>query len=287
MTEVEFKSLAAQGYNRIPLVLEAFADFDTALSVYLKLADEPYTYLLESVISGERFGRYSFVGLAAQVRLRVYGTSIEVDNKHGGVTRYDEADPLSFIDSFQKRYRASPHPHLPRFCGGLVGYFGYDTVRYIERKLAATAKPDVLGVPDIFLLLSEELAVLDNFSGKLHLVVYADPEEPNAYFHGMRRLRELQRQLRKAVSVPRQTASQVTQAQSEFGQSAFEESVARVREYIAEGDLMQVVLSQRLSMPFRNSPLALYRALRTLNPSPYMFFYHFGDFHIIGASAEI
>jgi anthranilate synthase component 1 len=289
MTEAEFRALAAQGFNRIPLVLESFADLDTPLSLYVKLANERYTFLLESVVGGERFGRYSFIGLPARVRIRARGTSIEVDD-NGTVVEHHEGDPLAFVGEFMRRYRAAPRPGLPRFCGGLAGYFGYDTVRHIERKLAGKAPPmadGFDGIPDILLLLTEELAVVDNLAGKIYLIVYADPGEPDAYARARARLQALHRKLREPVSIPFQTATTVTRTESEFGAQGYQNAVRRAKEYIAAGDVMQVVLSQRMRRPFSGSPLSLYRALRSLNPSPYMFYYDFGDFHVVGASPEI
>jgi anthranilate synthase component 1 len=289
MTEAEFRALAAQGYNRIPLVLESFADLDTPLSLYVKLANEPCTYLLESVVGGERFGRYSFIGLPARIRIRARGTAIEVDDG-GIVVERHEGDPLAFVGEFMRRYRAAPRPGLPRFCGGLAGCFGYDTVRHIEPKLAGRAPPPGPGlaeVPDIDLLLTEELAVVDNLAGKIYLIVYADPAEREAYARARDRLQALRRRLREPVPIPFQTATAVTRAESEFGAEGFQRAVARAKEYIAAGDVMQVVLSQRIRRPYTSSPLSLYRALRSLNPSPYMFYYDFGGFHVVGASPEI
>src|SRR5215471_17872187 len=289
MTEAEFRALAAQGYNRIPLVLETFADLDTPLSLYVKLANAPFSFLLESVVGGERFGRYSFIGLPASVRIRASGRGIEVEDA-SGVSERHEGDPLDFIAQFQRRYRAAPVPGLPRFCGGLAGYFGYDTVRHVESKLAESAPPAIEAlseIPDILLLLTEELAVVDNLAGKISLIVYADPTELNAYQRAQERLQTLRRKLRAPVEIPLQPATAKSEAKSESGTEAFQSAVARAREYIAAGDIMQVVLSQRMSMPFAASPLSLYRALRSLNPSPYMFYYDFGDFHVVGASPEI
>ena len=289
ISEAEFRALAAQGYNRIPLVLESFADLDTPLSLYLKLAQQHYTFLLESVVGGERFGRYSFIGLPAKVRLRVSGTHVEVEDAGGVVERHD-GDPLAFLRAFLGRFRAAPQPGLPRFCGGLAGYFGYDTVRRIEPKLAAHAPADrgALGdLPDMLLLLTDELAVIDNLAGKIYLIVYADPAQPDAWRNATDRLQQLRRRLRMPVDIPYQTATAVTRAESETGAPAFEAAVRRAKEYIAAGDVMQVVLSQRMHLAFGASPLSLYRALRSLNPSPYMFYYDFGDFHVVGASPEI
>jgi anthranilate synthase component 1 len=289
MTEAEFRALAAQGFNRIPLTLESFADLDTPLSLYVKLANRPYSYLLESVVGGERFGRYSFIGLPAATRIAVHGSEVEVFDGATVAERH-QGDPVDFIARFQRRYRAAPVPGSPRFCGGLAGYFAYDTVRHIEPRLAPSAPPAIdalAAVPDILLLLTEELAVVDNLSGKISLIVYADPAKPRAYQDALERLQTLRRKLREPVDIPLQTATVPSEATSEFGAERFMAAVTRAREYIAAGDIMQVVLSQRMSMPFAASPLSLYRALRSLNPSPYMFYYNLGDLFVVGASPEI
>ncbi|MDF0605878.1 anthranilate synthase component I [Neisseriaceae bacterium TC5R-5] len=286
MQTEEFSRLASAGYNRIPVILELFADLDTPMSVYLKLANQPYTYLLESVVGGERFGRYSFIGLPSNTRLRVQGQQVQVECADKVIERHN-GDPLAFIESFQQRFRAPAIAGLPRFAGGLVGYFGYDTIRYIEKRLAEQSKPDPVGTPDILLMVSEELAVVDNLSGKLYLVVYADPAVPQALAKAQARLAELRSKLRQPLTMPLSLPSPATEAHSEFGEQAFKDAVASSKRYIVDGDIMQVVLAQRMQMPFSDSPLALYRALRNLNPSPYMFLYHFDDFHVVGASPEI
>ncbi len=290
MTEAEFNALAAQGYNRIPVTLETFADLDTPLSIYLKLAkgtSGAYSYLLESVQGGERFGRYSFIGLSAPTRIAAWGRDVMVLTGQRIAERRDDCDPLAFVGEFMARFRLAPRAGLPRFCGGLVGSFGYDTVRYIEPKLAKTQKPDELGTPDILLLLSEEIAVVDNLSGKLTLVVYAEPGVPGAFRRARARLKELLARLREPVAIPEEQPAASQPAVSVFGETAFKQAVARAKQYIVDGDIMQVVLSQRLSKPYAATPLALYRALRTLNPSPYMFYFDFEDFHVVGASPEI
>ena len=287
MTEEQFKHYADSGYNLVPVVLETLADLDTPLSVYLKLGNRPYAYLLESVQGGERFGRYSFIGLPADVRFEVRD---HVCSEYRGsvlVSQAEHEDPLEWIRSCQARYRAVDLPGLPRFAGGLVGYFGYDTVRYIERRLAGTRKPDTLGCPDIMLMLSDRLAVVDNLSGKLYLVVYADPRQEGAYAAARQQLDVLLSALRQPVALPQEMPLPPAQAFSEFSQASFEAAVERAKRYIFDGDIMQVVLSQRLSHPYPASPLALYRALRALNPSPYMFYFDLGGFQVVGASPEI
>lgn len=287
MTESEFQALAAQGYNRIPLTLETFADLDTPLSIYLKLANESYTYLLESVQGGERFGRYSIIGLRADTRIEVRGRTAMLLTGDRIVERRDYGDPLAYVGEFMQRIKVPPKAGLPRYCGGLVGSFGYDTVRYIEPKLAAHKVADPLEVPDILLLLSEEIAIVDNLSGKLTLVVYAEPEVPGAYKRAQRRLKELLAKLREPVAIPADTRATPAPAVSSFGEQAFKDAVLRAKQYIVDGDIMQVVLSQRMSKPFAASPLALYRSLRALNPSPYMFYFNFEDYQVVGASPEI
>lgn len=286
ITEQEFNQLADQGYNRIPLVAETFADLDTPLSLYLKLANKPFSYLLESVQGGERFGRYSFIGLPAETRIVVRGKSVIL--AHGAdETAHEVENPLDFIKEYQSRFRVATLPGLPRFTGGLAGYFGYDTVRYIEPRLAATQKPDILGTPDILLMLTEQLAVVDNLSGKLTFIVYANPEQADAYELACRRLDNLQRALRQPVQIPHAPQTQRYEAKSEFGEQAFKDAVVKSKQYIFDGDIMQVVLAQRMAQPFPASPLSLYRALRSVNPSPYMFYYDMGDHHVVGASPEI
>jgi anthranilate synthase component I len=294
ITELEFKCLQSEGYNRIPLVAEAFADLETPLSLYLKLAHSKHqgkhSFLLESVVGGERFGRYSFIGLPARTVLQASGfgsaakTEVLTDGK---LVETIPGNPLDAIEAFQARFKVALRPGLPRFCGGLAGYFGYDTVRYIEKKLEPSCPPDTLGCPDIMLLLCEELAVIDNLSGKLYLIVYANPAQPEAYSQAKKRLRELKDQLRYSVTAPLVKQSQDYPVEREFAKADYLKAAARAKELIEAGDFMQVQVGQRIKKRFTESPLSLYRALRSLNPSPYMYYYHMGDFHIVGASPEI
>ncbi len=282
ITELEFKSLAAQGFNRIPLIAEAFADLETPLSLYLKLAGGArHSFLLESVVGGERFGRYSFIGLPARTLLRASGFVTEVVTD-GAVVERVPGNPLDFIAQYQQRFKVALRPGLPRFCGGLAGYFGYDAVRYIEPRLAKTWKPGGIDTPDILLLQCEELAVIDNLSGRLYLIVYADPAQPEAYFNGKRRLSELGDKLRYSVTAPPVKRGPSYAVERRFDKADYLAAVARSKEYIAAGDMMQVQIGQRLKKRYTESPLTLYRALRSLNPSPYMYFYDLGDFQIVG-----
>ena len=287
INQLEFNALAAQGFNRIPLVVETFADLDTPLSLYLKLANQPYSYLLESVQGGERFGRYSIIGLPAKTRIVAHGRNVEVLKNNEVVESFQDTNPLDFVQNYQSRFKVPPYQGLPRFTGGLAGYFGYETVRYIERRLADTVKADHINVPDVLLMVYEELAVVDNLSGKLYFIVYANPEEANAYNNARTRLADLIKRLRQSVAIPESHPMPANEAVSEFGEANFKEAVEKAKSYIFDGDIMQVVLSQRMSQPFAAPPLSLYRALRSLNPSPYMFYYDMGDHHVVGASPEI
>ena len=294
MTEIEFNQLAKQGFNRIPLMLEAFADLETPLSLYLKLAFHQdggkHSFLLESVVGGERFGRYSFIGLPARTLLRAQGfgeaahTEVVTD---GVVVETHHGNPLDFIASYQARFKVALRPGMPRFCGGLAGYFGYDTVRHIEKKLVHSCPPDTLGCPDILLLQTEELAVIDNLSGKLSLLVYADPALPEAYQRGQQRLQQLKDLLKRSVLAPELKPSTVHAPERHFAKADYLNAVERAKRLIEAGDFMQVQVGQRIQKRFTQSPLSLYRALRSLNPSPYMYYYHMGDFHVVGASPEI
>ena len=291
LSATQFSELAAQGYNRIPLQAEVLADLDTPLSSFVKLARGPYAYLLESVHGGEKWGRYSIIGLPCRTVLSVRGNDIVIEVGGEVRERAYALDPLMWIERFAARYRVPVLAGLPRFTGGLVGYFGYDCVRYVEPRLGPCRAPDPLGTPDIMLLLSDEVVVFDNLSGKLHVIVHVDPSGDNAHARGEQRLQDIVDQLRSAT--PSYTSEQAVVRVGEndfvsgFVQADFERAVGKVRDYILAGDVMQVVLSQRLSVDYDAPPLQLYRALRCLNPSPYMFFFDMKDFHIVGSSPEI
>lgn len=289
ITKSEYQAQVAAGYNRIPLVQELLADLDTPLSLYLKLANQPFTYLLESVVGGERFGRYSFIGLPCSTYLKAQGKHVTLYQNGEIIEQYD-GNPLTFIEAFHQRFRTPDIPNLPRFTGGLVGYFGYETIYNFEHfahRFQHSNKPDTIGTPDILLMLSQELAVVDNLSGKIYLIVYANPQLPDGYEQARSRLEDLRTLLRQSCAIPLSLGSPATEPEHETGEARYKEYVRKIRQYILDGDCMQVVPSQRMKLKFTDNPLSLYRALRTLNPSPYMFYYDFGDFHIVGSSPEI
>ena len=294
LSPAEFSALAAQGYTRIPLMLETAADLETPLSVYLKLCGQSsaHSFLLESVLGGERFGRYSFIGLparqwlsatgfGAQARTRFYQDGVLVDERAG--------NPLDVIAAEMERHKVYLPEGMPRFCGGLAGYFGYDTVRHIERKLELTCPPDTLGSPDIMLLQCDELAVIDNLKGRLQIIVWAQSQDKDAYPKAQARLQAIAAQLQQVAPLPplhpkSDTALHITR---EFAKDDYLRSALQAKELIAAGDFMQVQVGQRMHLPFAHAPIHLYRALRQLNPSPYMYYYDMGDFQIVGTSPEI
>lgn len=298
-----FNTYAHAGYNRIPLVRDVLADLDTPLSVYLKLADHPNSYLLESVQGGEKWGRYSIIGLPCQTRIEVKGQRFTVIKNDKVIHSEEVADPLVALEHWRSNFKVAPLPNaseLPRFTGGLVGYFGYDTVRYIEPSLGPCLAPDPLDLPDIMLMVSDEVVIFDTFSGKLYFIVLANPNESDAYSLAQQRLDDWVKQLHNsayhalrthAENFPSCSTQTPKAAETEFvtcfAQDDFKSAVVKIQEHIDAGECQQVVISQRMSLPYQAAPLELYRALRFTNPSPYMYFINAGDHHIVGSSPEI
>ena len=286
----QFQQLAAEGFNRIPVVREVLSDLDTPLSVYLKLADAPHTYLFESVEGGERFGRYSIIGLPVRRVATFRGHRLEIRD-HGQLVEAREVeDPFAEVEALRAAYAVPRLPDLPGFTGGLVGWFGFECIGYIEPRLATGDKPDELGTPDILLMLSEEVAVFDNLKGRLYLIVHADPRQAGAWEQAQARLDALTAKLRQPGSYPTPITRDVLDEShfvSGFTHDGFIAAVEQSKEYIRAGDIFQVVLSQRLSVPFNARPVDVYRALRALNPSPYMYFLDVGDVQVVGSSPEI
>ena len=292
MNKEQFLALSEQGYNKIPLMREVLADLDTPLSAFLKLAAQPNSYLFESVQGGEKWGRYSIIGLPCKTRIEVRGQQITLRSEDNTTETFESPDPLDWIENYYQEFRVAPVDGLPGFTGGLVGYFGYDTIRYIETRLAGHENPDTLGTPDILLMVSEEVVVFDNLKGELFFIVLADTKTDNAFDAAQQRLAELSTQIRHDCSDYREVnESAITIREedfiSEFKQDEYEAAVRRIKEYIKAGDAMQVVLSQRMSIPLKVTALDVYRVLRSLNPSPYMFYLDLGDFQIVGSSPEI
>ena len=287
----DFNKLAKKGYNRIPLMCEVLADLDTPLSTYTKICNFPYSYLFESVEGGEKWGRYSIIGLPAKKIISVTGEKVKITENSRLIDEYNTSDPLKEIEKIQQSYKVAQIESMPRFSGGLVGYFGYETIRYIEPKLNKNNKKDPIGSPDILLMVSDEVVVFDNLSGKLFIIVHADPKKNDAYSNALQRLDDISGMLRDNQTNKSQSDNSRDVNENDFvsgfTQKNYEKAVDAIKNYIINGDAMQVVLSQRLSIPFQSKPINLYRALRSLNPSPYMYFLDLEDFQIVGSSPEI
>lgn len=293
MTPEEFTELGKAGYNHIPVVRQLFADLDTPLSCYVKVARGPYSYLLESAAQGgEKWARYSVVGLPASRVIKIYARHVVVEQDGEVSEAFDCEDPLAYIEELQQQFTYPELEHLPVYTGGLVGYFSYDTVRYVESKLTGSVPEDTLQTPDILLMVSNDVIVFDNVLGRIHLITHADPGVPGSFDVAQKRLDEivqgLQHNVPRDLRLP-EAGPDLHEADfvSSYGEEAFKTDVEKIRDYIVEGDVMQVVLSQRMSVAFESDPLNLYRSLRSLNPSPYMYFVDLEDFQIVSSSPEI
>ena len=291
MNQQEISNLAAQGYTHIPVVREVAADLDTPLSAYLKLANEPFSYLFESVQGGERWGRYSIIGLRCDEYISINGNEISIFQANRCVEQLQHEDPLQWLDEYGQRFKVPSMENLPRYIGGLVGYFGYDTIRYIEPKLGSCDKPDELNAADIMLMMSSELLVFDALKGSIYIVILVAADQQDSFDYAQQRLDSLQAEIQKQMPLPalrlNQTAADDLDFTSGFSESGFKQAVVKAKEYITAGDIMQVVLSQRLSAEFSGNALDMYWHLRRLNPSPYMYYLHMGKFEIVGSSPEI
>ncbi|MFL2458715.1 MAG: anthranilate synthase component I [Candidatus Pseudothioglobus sp.] len=284
----QFNALVEEGYNHIPLSREVVVDTDTPLALYLKLANTPFTYFLESVQGGEKWGRYSFIGLAAETIIKVNEYEIFVEKNGHLQEKFVVQDPLAWIEDFQEQFKVPQLDSLPDFNGGLVGYFGYEIIRYIEPKLKNIEKKDELNVPDILLMVSNDLLVVDNLTSKVHIITHVSPED-GSFDDGIAKLDLIESNIKKSFEHDA-TQSEKIKSQdfiSSFGKNNFVHAVEKVQKYITAGDVMQVVPSQRLSCKFKSNPVELYRQLRILNPSPYMYYLNLDDFAIVGSSPEI
>ena len=288
MEKSHFNALVEQGYNHIPVSRELLVDTDTALALYLKLANTPYSYFLESVQGGEKWSRYSFIGLKAQTVIQVFDYQVTVEKEGKVVETHQVDDPLRWIEEYQAQFKVPKIEHLPVFNGGLVGYFGYEIIRYIEPKLSDIDKPDELQVADILLMLSNDLLVVDNLSSKAHIITHVDPAK-ESFEDALSILDEIEEKIKEPlIDEPSAPANiGVEDFVSSFGKNNFMRSVEDIQKYIVAGDVMQVVPSQRLSCEFKANPIDLYRQLRILNPSPYMYFLNLNDVCIVGSSPEI
>ncbi len=291
MDKNKFKQLTAQGYNRIPMYRCISADLDTPLSAWLKLANGKHTFLLESVEGGAQWGRYSIIGLSANFRFEVNGQRFKEFAYDTLVDEYEVEDVLEQVETIKARYSVPKISELPAFNGGLVGYFGYEIIEQIEDKLIGLAPEDQLLIPDIHMMLAEDVAVFDNLAGKVWLITHVNPDQELAYEKGCKRLRDLTHRLRSGstgyAEMINQNSIDAADFKTGFTQTEFNQAIDQCKAYIESGDIMQVVLSQRISTQFNARPLDVYRALRASNPSPYMYFMDFEEYQVVGSSPEV
>ena len=288
MNKASFNQHVVDGYNHIPVYKSVAIDTDTALGLYLKLANNPYSYLFESVQGGEKWGRYSMIGLHAQTVIKVFNHEVRIEQEGELLESIEAKDPLAWIEQYLNQYKVPELEALPDFNGGLVGYFGYEIIRYIEPRLSNIDKPDELGVADILLMVSNDLVVFDNLLNQAFVITHIDPSK-QSYEDALSRLDEISKQIDQPLKPSDYQSDQITEQDfvSSFGEENYKDTVKKIQEYIVAGDVMQVVPSQRLSCKFSAPPVELYRQLRRLNPSPYMYYLNLGDTAIVGSSPEI
>ncbi|MDR0237960.1 anthranilate synthase component I [Acinetobacter sp.] len=294
-TLAQFEQLKSAGYNLIPVYRQRLADTDTPLSVFARLQQHQQAYLFESVEGGENWARYSIIGLGESTVFSCNAGELTVKFPNGSVETQTCTDPFQYIRDFQAQFKVPTQqdlPALPNFTGGLVGYFGYDAVRYIEPRLNNVPEADPVGLPDLWMMLSKTVVVFDNLKDTLFLIVHADVSDPMAYDKAQQQLDILEAVLATPISLVAKK-HKAPHFESLTGHDRFLESIEKVKEYIRAGDVMQVVPGHRMVSDFDGDPLQVYRALRHLNPSPYLFLVQgqtIADqkpFHIVGSSPEI
>lgn len=280
----------AETYTVVPVWADVLADFETPVSAYLKLVAGAPGFLLESVEGGERWGRYSFIGRNPRVVLESKDDEIRVSGSVGRWTPEQGEGPLAALSGLVSAFSSPPIEELPPLHGGVVGYLGYDMVRYIERLPCSTE--DDLGIADMVMFLTEELVVFDHLLQKIQVVenVFVDGDPLEGYAEAIRRIESAVAELSRPLSYEASAASlggPVEAAESNMTPEEYQAGVERAKEYILAGDIFQVVLSQRFSLPLTTDPFNVYRALRLLNPSPYMYYLKHGDVTLVGSSPEM
>ncbi|WP_298147403.1 anthranilate synthase component I [uncultured Acinetobacter sp.] len=294
-TQAQFSQLQAQGYNLIPVYRQRLADTETPLSIFARLKSHTNAYLFESVEGGENWARYSMIGLGESTVFSCNEGQLTIQHADGHRENQACCDPFQYIRDFQAQFKVPTQadlPQLPSFTGGLVGYFGYDAVRYIEPRLNNIPQSDPVGLPDIWMMLSKTVIVFDNLKDTLFLIVHADVNQPDAYTKAQAQLDELEALLAQPVVLQAKPHTP-PKFESLTGKEKFLDSIETVKDYIRAGDVMQVVPGHRMVSDFDGEALQVYRALRHLNPSPYLFLVqgqtlnNQKPFHIVGSSPEI
>lgn len=291
MTEQAFAALRAAGYTHTILRRKMLADTLTPVALYQRLGAGRYSYLLESIEGGARWGRFSVVGLPTDEWITAKDGTVRYYYRDKQLIEEVRENPLDWLRRFHRSFRVAGIPEDLPFAGGLVGYFGYDSIAYIEKRLAKRPQNDPLDLPDILFVVSEAIVVMDNLRGEANILVLAALSGKDAYKRAEARMEEITARLAQPFSVPmlelHPPRADAFNPCYEMGEDGYKEAVRRIKEYVAAGDVMQVVPSQRMSVPYTRDPFDLYRALRITNPSPYMYLLDMGDHQIVGSSPEI
>ncbi len=293
MDKKDFLNFVSEGYQRIPIYKTLDNTQLDPIDVYEKISHDRYSYLFESIEGGKKWSRYTIIGLPTQDYIELINGKLYL-NESNKITEVDTNNPIKWIQNYNENLKTYSDANLPEFQGGLVGYFGFDTVKLFEPNIKTSQQEDLLKTPDIKLIISKELLIFDKLKNKIHVIVICDQSIEN-YHHSILKIdgiiESIENRQTDDVNVPNIRAENRTSNSSKltyhFSKEEFINSVRIAKKYITEGDVMQVVLSQRISVGFKQNPISFYRELRELNPSPYMYYLNFGDFYIIGSSPEI
>ena len=292
MTEQDFIKHIEQGYNLIPLKSTLINDGLDPIDVYQKLSNMPKSYLLESLEGKKDWSRYTIIGLPSEEYIELKDNKIKYFISNKLVEEIETNNPIDWIEEFQNKFNVPNDLDLPKFQGGLVGYFGFDTVKYFEPAIKATIQKDEMDTPDICLIVSKEFLIFDKINNKIHIVIYTN-NNLNSFKESQDKIKKLEIFLRDEIipedNIRKHAKDKINNLDIHyhFNKNDFISSVDKIKQFIINGDVMQVVLSQRMSMDFVGEPINFYRELRELNPSPYMYYLNMGDYQIVGSSPEI
>ncbi len=290
MKKEEFISHIEKGYQLIP-ISKVIKNLELdPIEVYEDLSDKPKSYLFESLEGQKDWSRYTIIGLPSEDYIEVFQNQIRVFGNNQLIDKVTIEDPIKWIEDYHKSFKVLQNPHLPQFQGGLVGYFGFDAIKYFEPSIKFAVQKDTMKTPDICLIISKQLLIFDKINDEINIIIYAE-NNLDSFSDVNNKILEYVNYLTKFTKTIHSSAyekpKQEIKVSYDLEKSDFITAVKKIKQYILDGDVMQVVLSQRMSMPFTNKPISFYRELRDLNPSPYMYYLNMGDYYIVGSSPEI
>ena len=291
ITKEQYEKFKLDGFNVIPLITQIHLSSDSPTNLYSKIKDKRNTFLLESIEGGEKWAQYSIIGLDCNDTIKISGKKIDL-KIDGQIKSYNSEDPLEDLEKLIASHKAPEQEEFPRFYGGYVGFFAYESARYSEEKIASLGSKDSKfdeHMPDIYLVKSEKLVVYDNFNKSIHIIYNSDPAK-KTYEEANKMLEEIEQSISaetQSSSLEYKPISGKLSFESNFTKKEFIEAVNKVKDYIREGDVMQVVLGQDFFKSFSGDTFQLYSALRDLNPSPYMYYLNLDECNVVGSSPEI